>query len=171
MNRRAQKRFNTLTILWEFFGNQQSVLATISAFLDIKLFGGQKLLKDYANYVPHVTPVNPAIIIANTNASIVRMIECGIFDRHTNNGVAAFQCSHCRSMAYQTETCVGCGLVRYCSTSCQRQDWNYHKLVCRFLRTPTADELDTKCTCTKCTTFRRCRHRQRRRRRNLVQTG
>ena len=29
--------------------------------------------------------------------------------------------------------CGGCGLVSYCSTSCQRKDWKQHKTLCKIL--------------------------------------
>jgi hypothetical protein len=41
------------------------------------------------------------------------------------------ECAVCEDSHEKLKKCGGCGLVRYCSTECQEEDWADHKLVCR----------------------------------------
>lgn len=41
------------------------------------------------------------------------------------------ECAVCEDSHEKLKKCGRCGLVRYCSTECQEEDWAEHKLVCR----------------------------------------
>lgn len=39
-------------------------------------------------------------------------------------------CDNCQEECEQIGTCKSCKLAKYCSTKCQKADWNLHKKVC-----------------------------------------
>ena len=43
-----------------------------------------------------------------------------------------YACKNCCIVKRKMTKCSGCKLVRYCSTSCQRNDWKFHKYQCCF---------------------------------------
>ncbi|KAJ7178191.1 hypothetical protein C8R46DRAFT_1076074 [Mycena filopes] len=51
-------------------------------------------------------------------------------------------CSQCgQDTIVNRNACSGCMCVRYCSTDCQRQNWNTHKLLCEHMRNTHGNEL------------------------------
>jgi SET and MYND domain-containing protein len=50
-------------------------------------------------------------------------------------------CSQCLNLSTDLKRCSKCHIISYCSTSCQRKDWIYHKYECSNLHKIT-DEYD-----------------------------
>lgn len=40
-------------------------------------------------------------------------------------------CSFCGNMKIKTHRCGGCAIIHYCNVTCQRKDWNTHKIKCK----------------------------------------
>jgi hypothetical protein len=52
-------------------------------------------------------------------------------NKQKHNVIYAPECAVCEDSHEKLKKCGRCGLVSYCSTECQEEDWAEHKLVCR----------------------------------------
>lgn len=58
--------------------------------------------------------------------------QVGNLVRAIQNGGGTECCNHCGSVPDgKLLACGGCGLAKYCNSSCQKKGWKTHKLVCK----------------------------------------
>ncbi|CAL1150948.1 unnamed protein product, partial [Cladocopium goreaui] len=67
--------------------------------------------------------------LPTTRRSTERANVLGSTDVATQDGVDLPRCHRCGAVQAPAR-CSGCALVSYCSKSCQREDWSYHRHVC-----------------------------------------
>ena len=60
---------------------------------------------------------------------------------HICSSSASTYCSQCLNLSNDLKRCSKCHLISYCSISCQRKDWIYHKYECEHLN-QIVDEYD-----------------------------
>ena len=73
------------------------------------------------------------------NASFLRNLSCTEFSFSSDKEIydidelpkSDYSCSLCSKKRYTMLRCKGCNLIYYCSSSCQKNDWNKHRAICK----------------------------------------